>query len=119
MRFSTSSGAASSYVVAITAIGKSILGNKSTAKLRTDTIPRAIIASTIMMTPTGLLTDNETNLTVISLPLQLRLYCRLIGSLDHLQLLGHLFLTLLQLLLCLIGFLSGRQLLFWLYYLKR
>src|SRR5690625_4061231 len=69
IKFSTSSGAASSYAVAMTAIGKSIFGNKSTAKLRTDTVPNAIIANTIIMTPTGRLTDNDTILTTIYHPL--------------------------------------------------
>src|SRR5699024_6387918 len=70
-RFSTSSGAASSYDVATTAIGKSIFGKRSTAKFRTDTQPSAITARTIIMTPTGLLTDNCTNFTIIYLPFQL------------------------------------------------
>src|SRR5699024_4518000 len=77
IRFSTSSGAASSYEVAMTAIGKSIFGNKSTAKFRTETAPRAIIAKTIMITPTGLFTAKDTNLTIIYLPFEYLLHLHL------------------------------------------
>src|SRR5690625_3282493 len=77
IRFSTSSGAASSYVVATTATGKSISGNRSMTNPRKETTPSAIMAMTIMMTPTGRFTDVLINFKIYYPLSQLQLYCHL------------------------------------------
>src|SRR5690606_21938710 len=66
--FSDSPGAAPVYDVATTATGRSISGNRSTARWRKLKSPRATAAMTTIATPIGRRTDTSTILTSPALP---------------------------------------------------